>query len=68
MGDRRVLSEISTFEDSFKAFASSSVWILIGDFGLDAALESCGIIKRITLKLVQKFVCGGDLEKQSRIL
>lgn len=46
---------IATVEGSYSYFATSTIWLLIGAFGISAAINQCGLLRRISLWILKLF-------------
>lgn len=46
---------VVTIPKAMSGFASNTIWILIGAMGLAAAANSCGLLRRMALSIMDKF-------------
>lgn len=46
---------VRTVAQSYSYFSSSTIWLLIGAFGISAAINKCGLLKRISLWILKLF-------------
>ena len=50
-----VIFGVCTFGDAFSPFAGSSVWLVIGAFGLSAGVAKSGLLKRLSYMILRLF-------------
>lgn len=50
-----VLLKVCAFGDAFSPFAGSSVWLVIGAFGLSAGVAKSGLLKRLSFMILKLF-------------
>lgn len=50
-----VLLDASSFSSAFSAFSGTTVWLIIGAFGIGAAVAKCGLMNRIAFHLLKPF-------------
>lgn len=50
-----VIFKIAKLSDTFVTFGQSTVWLLIGIFGMSVGLNNSGFFKRLALKILSKF-------------
>lgn len=50
-----VFTGICTVNEAFAPFAGSTMWLLVGAFGISAAINGCGLLKRISLWILKLF-------------
>ena len=46
---------VGAVSNAYSYFASSTIWLLVGAFGIGAAINSCGLLKRISMWILKLF-------------
>jgi DASS family divalent anion:Na+ symporter len=50
-----IVTGVASFGDAFSAFNSTTFWLLFGAFAICAAVSKCGLLKRISLRIIRIF-------------